>query len=461
MLRASSDTITERTMTDPRCKPPFVSVCIPVRNGERQLGHTLSNLLIHSTYPRECWEVVLADHGSTDATPSIITGFQKRFPQVRSVRVPVSGTSRAHVRNRTICESRGELLVFIDHDVLVPEGFLWDHVAAHERFPSSIVAGAIFNITKTSDPDRPIELELDHVSASYTALCANRRLSDDRLQSRHIPKDEEVIDLRSVPAPFRFFWGGNLSAYRSDIDACGLFDETYRGWGMEDEDFAQQFRVGGRGMAFSRTAWGLHLPGAADAWSRLSEWWVNFDTFFRKFPTREIESYSLHTAGLIPLGMGRLDGLLLSIKSIDIRPAVQRAAEHLGAPVGRRLCHFVVTAEMASMLQLTDALSPFGPPTETARHDGRTHWWPLFGFKTPFADKEIEELVLMGDMLAWLDRYTLTLVLTEAARVAQRAIICCGADADSRAGGPPLRAFRDVVSTVNFGSLSWICDARH
>jgi glycosyl transferase family 2/glycosyl transferase family 7 (putative galactosyltransferase) len=403
--------------------------------------------------------VVLADHGSTDATPSIITGFQERFSQVRSVRVPTSGTSRAHVRNRAICESRGELLVFIDHDVLVPEGFLWGHVAAHEKFPSSIVAGAIFNITKTLEPDHSIEL--DHVSASYAALCANRQLSDDRLQSRHLPEDEELIDLRSVPAPFRFFWGGNLSAYRSDIDACGLFDETYRGWGMEDEDFAQQFRVRGRGLTFSRTAWGLHLPEQGEALSRSSDWRLNFDTFFRKFPTREIESYSLHTAGLIPLGMGRLDGLLPFFKSIDIRPAVQGAAEQLGAPVGRRLCHFVVSTGMAGTLQLTDALSPFGPPTETARHDGRTHWWPLFGFKTPFADKEIEELVLMGDVLAWLDRYTLTLILAEGARVAQRAIICCAPEADSRAGAPAIRALRDVVSTVNFGSISWIGDARH
>ncbi len=371
--------------------------------------------------------------------------------------MPFTGPNRAHVRNRIICDSRGELLIFIDHDVLPSDNFLWKHVEAHDKFPSSIVAGAIFGVTLDQNLGRfTSQLELDHISASYPLLSGNLELSDPRMRLGFLPDTSDPVDVLQAPAPFRFFWGGNLSAYRSDVDACGLFDEVYDGWGLEDDDFAQQFRVGGRGMAFSRGAWGFHLPGVAHGWDQLAAWRQNFDAFFRKFNTREIETYSLYGSDLLPIGTRRLEALLSVLRFIDTSATIERAGQHLGPPPGRRMCHFVLDSHMAAALRLTDALNPFGPLTETHRHDGRTHWWPFFGFRTPFADKEIDEVVLLVEVLMWLDRYMLTLVLSETARIARRVVFCCSADTEAQASSLPVRVLREILGTLRFASASWI-----
>ncbi|HXO86758.1 MAG TPA: glycosyltransferase, partial [Gemmatimonadales bacterium] len=383
---------------------PAVSVCIPVRNGADQLRHTLINLLIHSNYPADRWEVVLGDHDSADETAGIIAGFQERFPRVRSVRVPFTGANRASVRNRLIEESRGDLLVFIDHDVLASDDFLWKHVAAHERLPSSIVAGAIFGTFLERDLGRfGGQLELDHITASYDVLTSHPELADPRMGPASPADLADPVDVRDAPAPFRLFYGGNLSAYRSDIEACGRFDECYDGWGLEDDDFAQQFRVAGRGMAFSPGAWGFHMPGAGHDWNHLGFWRRNFETFFRKFTTREIEQYALYGGALLPLGMAHMESLLHRLRAIDTQGTAARVAGLLGPPRGRRLCHFVRDDTTAQALRLTDALQPFGPWTDTQREQSGTRWWPLVGIKTPFAGEEIDEVVVLVDVMMWLD----------------------------------------------------------
>ena len=62
---------------------PHVSICIPVRNGERFLPATIRSAL-DQTYPDV--EVVLLDNASTDATPAIMASFDD--PRIRVVRNP-------------------------------------------------------------------------------------------------------------------------------------------------------------------------------------------------------------------------------------------------------------------------------------------------------------------------------------------------------------------------------------
>jgi hypothetical protein len=285
---------------------------------------------------------------------------------------------------------------------------------------------------------------------------SNQELFDPRIPPFPLPEGIAAVDVLQVPAPFRLFWGGNLSAYRTDINACGRFDEAYNGWGLEDDDFAQQFRAHGRRLIFSPAAWGFHLPGRPQGWNHVAEWRRNFETFFRKFPTREIEAYSLYGSALLPVGIAKLDAITRQLKGIDTRGTIQRVCARLGPPRGRRACHFVAPPEAAESLGLTDALSPFGSWTDGHRANGRTHWWPLFGFKTPFANAEIDEFVVLVNVLMWLDRYLLTLVLSETARTAKRVVLCDDAEATSCVDGFPLTVLHEVLRTLRFADYSWI-----
>lgn len=86
---------------------PFVSVILPLFNGERFLEDAV-NSVRNQTYPH--WELIAVDDGSTDGS----AGRVDAFPDVRLLRLPHGGVARA--RNAGIEAAGGELIAFIDQD---------------------------------------------------------------------------------------------------------------------------------------------------------------------------------------------------------------------------------------------------------------------------------------------------------------------------------------------------------
>ena len=103
---------------------PRVSVVIPVFNGEATLGECLERLYQSNVGE---FETVLVDDGSTDRTRDIAA----RFP----VRVVPSGgrVGPAAARNIGAREARGDVLFFIDADVMVRPDTLSTLLAGMER----------------------------------------------------------------------------------------------------------------------------------------------------------------------------------------------------------------------------------------------------------------------------------------------------------------------------------------
>src|ERR1700682_4971499 len=56
----------------------FVTVIIPARNEEKNIGKCLQSLL-QQTYPKEAMEVIVVNDHSTDNTESIVKSFVQRF----------------------------------------------------------------------------------------------------------------------------------------------------------------------------------------------------------------------------------------------------------------------------------------------------------------------------------------------------------------------------------------------
>jgi len=95
---------------------PFVSVIVPVLNGERTIRECIVSLL-NMDYPVERREILVVDNDSTDRTTDII----KNFP-VRYLREERRGAS--HARNRGIEASKGAILAFTDADCAVTTRWL-------------------------------------------------------------------------------------------------------------------------------------------------------------------------------------------------------------------------------------------------------------------------------------------------------------------------------------------------
>lgn len=92
---------------------PVLSVVIPAYNSEKLIDRTLTSVLEQSVGP-ECYEVILIDDGSTDATLSICQGFTQKYPNLRVKHQENKGVSVA--RNLGISLARGKWITFVDSD---------------------------------------------------------------------------------------------------------------------------------------------------------------------------------------------------------------------------------------------------------------------------------------------------------------------------------------------------------
>ncbi len=124
-------------MRDPENYPPFfVSVVIPVYNGEKYLAQAIESAF-HQGYLR--MEIIVADDGSTDRTAEIARSFGDR---VRYVYQSNQGVGQA--RNLGIRTACGDLIAFLDADDIWSEDKLKTQTAVFEADPTvDIVLGQI------------------------------------------------------------------------------------------------------------------------------------------------------------------------------------------------------------------------------------------------------------------------------------------------------------------------------
>ncbi len=143
---ALSDSETTREWPDLQDPLPFVTIIVPVRDGERTLRDCLVSLLA-SDYPPERREIVVVDNGSKDRTAEIIQDFP-----VRSAWETQQGASAA--RNRGIELGQGEILAFTDADCVVSRTWLRELVRGFESDDVGAVAGEIMAFPPSTGAER-------------------------------------------------------------------------------------------------------------------------------------------------------------------------------------------------------------------------------------------------------------------------------------------------------------------
>jgi GT2 family glycosyltransferase len=182
---------------------PFVSVVVPVLDGERTIEGCLSALL-NVAYPLDRREILVVDNGSQDRTREIVA----RHP-VELLLEPRRGPARA--RNRGIEAARGEIVAFVDADCLPTTEWLAELAKPFAQADVGGVAGEIVPFP----PRRPAE--------------------------RHAARIRHLAQKRYLARPtFPFAVTANL-AFRRDVFArIGPFDPSSPRGG-ESTDFCTRF----------------------------------------------------------------------------------------------------------------------------------------------------------------------------------------------------------------------------
>ncbi len=116
------------------------TIAIPTFNRARWLSETLASLAAHRhSLPEGEVEVLIIDNRSTDGTKEVVAPYLTR-PGWRYLVEEKQGLN--HARNRAVAEARGEIVVFLDDDVLLHPGWL-DALLSPWNGPESASIGAV------------------------------------------------------------------------------------------------------------------------------------------------------------------------------------------------------------------------------------------------------------------------------------------------------------------------------
>ncbi len=121
-------------------KKPFVSVCIPARNEERNIGTLLESLRLQ-TYPH--FDVHVLDDHSEDQTAKIVQSFQEDFSGRlffhRGREKPVSWLGKPWACHQLGEKAGGDILLFLDADTETKSGALDGITAAFEQYQTDMI----------------------------------------------------------------------------------------------------------------------------------------------------------------------------------------------------------------------------------------------------------------------------------------------------------------------------------
>jgi glycosyltransferase involved in cell wall biosynthesis len=174
-----------------------ISVIVATRDRAASLQRLLCSLdaVVQPPVP---FEVVVADNGSSDETPLVLAEWRRSGCSRVVVRVAEPGKSRA--ANSAIAASQGDLLAFIDDDVVIDREWLveiWEYFSKND---CAAAQGAV---------DWPDEAQADPVLR-------------DRLE-----KYGTIVRVHQSPeAPSQRLTGANMVLRRHAVNVVGGFNES-------------------------------------------------------------------------------------------------------------------------------------------------------------------------------------------------------------------------------------------
>lgn len=238
---------------------PTVSVVIPTYNRKESLLRTLDGFSRQS-YPADRFEVVVVDDGGHDGTTAILQhpyAFTLRYQQQ-----PNKGATEA--RNYGARMSQGDVLVFMDDDIVPSENVLESLVNDLASRPRTVCLGALY---------LPARL----VDGSAFARDVQQRLRK-REDGRYVP--------------FAQCLTGLLAIRKADFFCIGMFRDLTGGWpNWDDLEFGHRAHQAGfrfwRSSAATAEHWDYSVTDMETACKRWYRAGRSVPQLFAKHPALE------------------------------------------------------------------------------------------------------------------------------------------------------------------------------
>ncbi len=236
---------------------PACSVVIPTYNRRRRLQrvlHAVATQVVDTTF-----EIVVVSDGSTDETEDYLATLVLPVP-LRWASQPNSGPAAA--RNRGVDMAEGDLIIFVDDDVVPTAGMLQAHIDAHRRVgDNAVVIGPMLD---------PPDFDLSPWTSWEQAM---------------LRKQYRAMDRGDYPATSRQFYTGNASLARRHLHDVGGFNPEFRR--AEDVELAYRLDDHGLGFFYENQAVGHHYAERSfDSWKSTAYVYGRNDVVFGRDPNR-------------------------------------------------------------------------------------------------------------------------------------------------------------------------------
>jgi len=245
----------KKTGRDLLSKEPFpcsqtifekISIIIPSYNSSKTILHTLRSIKYQKLTRKELGliEIIVIDDGSTDNTRDIVAKFNKVLP-IKYVYQNHLG--RSYARNLGVSLAQGEIIIFLDSDVVLENNFIREHAIRHTyldkitlvSFKENIYLSDKRLLQRIFKPDITNDFRFKkEVKPEWLRMHRHVRNIEVRkvelLKETNNFKDfgqDKVLGVWDLPS---MFVTNAVSIRKRDFEAVGGFNLQFRGWGMED-----------------------------------------------------------------------------------------------------------------------------------------------------------------------------------------------------------------------------------
>ncbi len=202
------------------------TVVVPHYQAPEALALTLAGLERQS-YPRHLFEVIVVDDGSDP--PLEMSGPSPL--DVRVIHQPDLGFGLARARNNGARAAQGDIVVFLDCDMIPAREWLAAHARWHHAASDAVSIGFRRHLEVTgvtADDVRDCRGTLDE-------MFADRPWDRPEWIESHMARTAELTS--DDDDLFRVASGGNLAMWRDFYWEVGGNDESFTQWGAEDIEF--------------------------------------------------------------------------------------------------------------------------------------------------------------------------------------------------------------------------------
>ena len=228
-----------------------VTVVIPYYERLHELKLTLAGLE-RQTYPRDLFEVVVVDDGSDPPLVTPETALDLRVEYQEDL-----GFGLARARNNGARAASGDIILFLDCDMIPEEQWLAAHARWHHAAADVLTMGFRFHV----EADGVGAADVRDRPGSLAELFEGRDVTRPEWIEVHLARTGQLTS--DDDDLFRVVTGGNFGISRAFFETVGGFDETFTQWGAEDREFAYRAYTLGSVVVPDREALCWHQGGGA------------------------------------------------------------------------------------------------------------------------------------------------------------------------------------------------------